>query len=50
MLTEHEQYFNQPKKDGTSPQGTDLLHPNNAGHERLARPLMYQLLALPCTF
>lgn len=50
MLTEHEQYFNQPKKDGDSPQGTDLLHPNNQGHERMARTLMYQLLALPCTF
>ncbi len=29
---------------------TDRLHPNDAGHERMARTLMYQLLALPCTF
>lgn len=28
----------------------DLLHPNDAGHERMARTLMYQLLALPCRF
>ena len=38
---EYEQYFKG---------GTDLLHPNDAGHERLARTLMYQLLALPCNF
>ena len=48
MLSEHGQYFNQPKQGDASPQGTDLLHPNNRGHERLARTLMYQLLALPC--
>lgn len=42
MLGEHAQFF----KDGT----TDLLHPNDAGHQRMARTLMYQLLALPCTF
>jgi hypothetical protein len=41
LLKEHEQYF---KGD------TDLLHPNDPGHERMARTLMYQLLALPCTF
>ena len=29
---------------------TDLLHPNDLGHARLARTLMYQLLAFPCTF
>lgn len=28
----------------------DRLHPNDLGHIRLARTLMYQLLALPCTF
>ena len=28
----------------------DRLHPNDTGHRRLARTLMYQLLALPCTF
>jgi len=27
-----------------------LLHPNDLGHARLARTLMYQLLAFPCTF
>lgn len=26
----------------------DLLHPNDTGHERLARTLIYQLLTLPC--
>ena len=41
LLKEHEVYFKSE---------TDLLHPNDAGHERLARTLMYQLLALPCTF
>lgn len=35
-------YFNNP--------ASDRLHPNNAGHERMARTLYYQLLALPCTF
>lgn len=29
---------------------TDRLHPNQSGHERMARTLMYQLLTLPCTF
>lgn len=29
---------------------TDRLHPNDLGHERLARTLEYQLLALPCVF
>ena len=29
---------------------TDLLHPNDKGHQRLARTLMYQLLSLPCRF
>ncbi len=29
---------------------TDQLHPNDAGHVRMARTVMYQLLALPCTF
>lgn len=38
----HKQYF----KDAA----TDCLHPNDLGHERMARTLMYQLLALPCTF
>lgn len=42
LIDEHAQYFN--KKD------TDRLHPNDAGHQRMARTLMYQLLALPCVF
>jgi lysophospholipase L1-like esterase len=28
----------------------DLLHPNDAGQDRMARTLMYQLLSLPCKF
>lgn len=28
----------------------DRLHPNDAGHRRLASTLVYQLLALPCSF
>lgn len=28
----------------------DRLHPNTQGHERIARTLYYQLLALPCLF
>lgn len=42
LMDEHAQYF----KDGD----TDRLHPNDLGHERLARTLYYQLLALPCVF
>jgi len=42
LMDEHAQYFN--KAD------TDRLHPNDVGHERLARTLMYQLLTLPCVF
>ena len=29
---------------------TDRLHPNAAGHDRIAKTLMYQLLSLPSTF
>ena len=47
LLDEHGQYFNRPAGGA---EGTDLLHPNNIGHERMARTLMQQLLALPCTF
>ena len=36
------QFFHDPE--------TDRLHPNAAGHERIAKTLMYQLLALPATF
>lgn len=39
---EHGQYFYNAD--------TDRLHPNDAGHQRIARTLYYQLLALPCTF
>ena len=42
MLQAHGQYFHNAE--------TDLLHPNDAGHQRMARTLMYQLLTLPCTF
>ena len=42
MMDGHVQYF----KDGD----TDRLHPNDKGHERLARTLYYQLATLPCTF
>ena len=28
----------------------DQLHPNNSGHLRMARTMMYQLLTLPCVF
>lgn len=42
LLEEHGQYFHNAE--------TDLLHPNDAGQQRMARTLMYQLLALPCTF
>lgn len=42
LMDEHVQYFNR----GTD----DRLHPNDKGHERMARTLMYQLLTLPCTF
>jgi len=42
LLKEHGQYFHNAE--------TDLLHPNDRGHERMARTLMQQLLTLPCTF
>lgn len=42
MMDEHAQYF----KDAA----TDRLHPNDKGHERIARTLYYQLSTLPCTF
>ena len=42
MIDEHAQYF----KSGD----TDRLHPNDKGHERIARTLMYQLSSLPCGF
>lgn len=42
LCDEHAQYF----KD----KDTDRLHPNDAGHRRMAATLMYQLSALPCVF
>lgn len=42
MAAEHGQYFNNVD--------TDRLHPNDSGHSRMAKTIMYQLLALPCTF
>ena len=42
MMQEHIAYFCNPE--------TDRLHPNTEGHKRIARTLMYQLLALPCAF
>ena len=42
LMDEYAQYFN--KAD------TDRLHPNDKGHERMARTLMQQLLALPGVF
>lgn len=42
MLDVHAGYFHDA--------ATDRLHPAAAGHERIARTLMYQLLALPAGF
>lgn len=42
MLDAHAQYFNRAD--------TDRLHPNDKGHERMARTLTTQLLTLPCVF
>ena len=39
MMDEHAQYFADPQ--------TDRLHPNDKGHERMARTLYYQLAVLP---
>lgn len=39
MHQEQQMYF---------PGGNDWLHPNEAGHRRFAKCLMYQLLAIPC--
>ena len=38
-VEEQKMYFVNPE--------TDLLHPSTAGQERMARTLMYQLLAFP---
>lgn len=42
MMDEYAQYFKSAE--------SDRLHPNDKGHERMARTLYYQLSALPCTF
>ncbi len=42
LMDEHASYYHD--KD------TDRLHPNDAGHERIAQTLVYQLLTIPCTF
>jgi len=42
LMDEQAQYFANSE--------TDRLHPNDTGHQRLARTLMYQLLSLPCVF
>lgn len=42
MADEHAQYFCNPDND--------RLHPNDKGHQRMARTLYYQLLTLPCSF
>lgn len=39
MMDEHAQYFKSAE--------TDRLHPNDKGHERIARTLFYQLAGLP---
>lgn len=42
MMDEHNLYFHDKE--------TDRLHPNDKGHERMARTLYYQLSTLPCGF
>ena len=42
IIEEHLQYYNDPS--------FDRLHPSTKGQERMARTLVYQLLALPCVF
>ena len=42
LLPEHAGYFTDA--------GTDLLHPNDEGHRRMALTLFYQLQLLPCRF
>ena len=42
LMDEHAPYFHNAD--------TDRLHPNEKGHERMARTLFYQLSALPCNF
>lgn len=42
MKDEFSKYFENSK--------TDMLHPNSAGNDRLAKTIYYQLLSLPATF
>lgn len=42
LLDEGAQLFNKPS--------TDRLHPNDKGHERMARTMECQLATIPCTF
>lgn len=42
MVEAHMPYFKDKETDG--------LHPNDLGHQRIARTLFYQLWALPCVF
>lgn len=48
VLPEHSGYFHCPP--GEAGEYVDLLHPNEAGHYRLARTIQMQLLGLPPTF
>lgn len=42
LMDEYARYFHNAD--------TDRLHPNDAGHKRMASTLLYQLLTIPCTF
>ena len=42
LTTSHAQFFNNPK--------TDLLHPSTIGHDRIAKTMMYSMLAIPSDF
>ena len=42
MMKEQDHYISNPE--------TDRLHPSAKGHERIAKTLLYQLSALPCSF
>jgi len=42
LATSHQRYFGNPD--------TDMLHPNTRGHERIARTMLYKMLALPADF
>ena len=42
LCRQHERYFHDAE--------TDMLHPNSRGHYRIAKTLMYMMLALPADF